>query len=74
MPLFGLDRSRIRGTLTGPLTGIWFIFFVLPMFIFTPDYRRNYQFARRCARDGELRQTLGELPKQRSIAAFLSPT
>ena len=39
MPLFGLDPVTHAGDrITGPLTGIWFIIFVLPMFLLTPDY------------------------------------
>src|SRR3984893_15469402 len=39
MPLFGLDPVTHQGDrITGPLTGIWFIIFVLPMFLLTPDY------------------------------------
>ena len=73
MPLFGLDPVTHQGDrISGPLTGIWFVIFVLPMFLFTPDYP-----AKRGLRDAlhegliELRQTLGELPKQKSMAAFL---
>ena len=73
MPLFGLDPVAHQGDrITGPLTAIWFIVFVLPMFLFTPDYPAKLP-VRAALREGlaELRQTLGELPKQRSIAAFL---
>ena len=73
MPLFGLDPVAHQGDrITGPLTAIWFIIFVMPMFIFTPDYPAKLP-VRAALREGlaELRQTLGELPKQRSIAAFL---
>ena len=73
MPLFGLDPVAHQGDrITGPLTAIWFIVFVMPMFIFTPDYPAKLP-VRAALREGlaELRQTLGELPKQRSIAAFL---
>ena len=39
MPLFGLDPVTHQGDrITGPLTGIWFTVFVLPMFLLTPDY------------------------------------
>src|SRR3954451_16139 len=38
-PLFGLDPVTHAGDrITGPLTGVWFIIFVLPMFLLTPDY------------------------------------
>ena len=72
-PLFGLDPLTHQGDrITGPLTGIWFIVFVLPMFLLTPDYpaKRSLNEA---LREGltELRQTLAGLPKQKSLAAFL---
>jgi MFS transporter, UMF1 family len=73
MPLFGLDPVSHQGDrITGPLTGIWFIIFVLPMFLFTPDYPAKRPL-RDALREGliELRQTLGELPRRKSMAAFL---
>jgi len=72
-PLFGLDPVTHQGDrITGPLTGIWFIVFVLPMFLLTPDYPAKRPI-RAAVREGmiELRQTLGELPKRKSMAAFL---
>src|SRR6202790_218215 len=73
MPLFGLDPGTHQGDrITGPLTGIWFIVFVLPMFLLTPDYLAKRRLGE-ALREGliDLRQTLGELPKRRSLAAFL---
>jgi UMF1 family MFS transporter len=72
-PLFGLDPVTHQGDrISGPLTGIWFIIFVLPMFWLTPDYPAKLRW-RKALREGltDLRQTLLELPKQKSIAAFL---
>jgi MFS transporter, UMF1 family len=72
-PLFGLDPTTHQGDrITGPLTGIWFIVFVLPMFLLTPDYPAKRPI-RAAVREGliDLRQTLGELPKRKSMAAFL---
>jgi UMF1 family MFS transporter len=72
-PLFGLDPVSHQGDrITGPLTGIWFIIFVTPMFLFTPDYPAK-RGLRDALREGlsDLRQTLAELPKQKSLAAFL---
>src|ERR1700722_18623081 len=72
-PLFGLDPVSHQGDrITGPLTGIWFIIFVLPMFLLTPDYpaRRPVRAALRLGL-ADLRRTLLELPKQKSLAAFL---
>jgi UMF1 family MFS transporter len=72
-PLFGLDPVTHQGDrITGPLTGIWFVIFVLPMFLMTPDYPAKLRL-REALRDGltDLRQTLAELPKRKSLAAFL---
>ena len=73
VPLFGLDPVTHQGDrITGPLTGIWFIFFVLPMFLLTPDYPAKHP-VREALRAGliDLKQTLGELPRRKSLAAFL---
>src|ERR1700716_3466124 len=72
-PLFGLDPVTHQGDrITGPLTGIWFIVFVLPMFLLTPDYPSKRP-ARAALREGliELTQTLGEWRKRKSMEAFL---
>jgi MFS transporter, UMF1 family len=73
MPLFGLDPVTHQGDrISGPLTGIWFIIFVLPMFLLTPDYPAKLPVSE-ALRAGliELKQGLRELPKQKSLAAFL---
>jgi MFS transporter, UMF1 family len=72
-PLFGLDPVTHQGDrISGPLTGVWFIVFVLPMFMLTPDYPARYPL-RAALREGlsELKQTLLELPKRRTLAIFL---
>ena len=72
-PLFGLDPVTHQGDrISGPLTGIWFIVFVLPMFLLTPDYPAKRRIGEAVREGfGELRQTLAELPKQKSLFAFL---
>jgi UMF1 family MFS transporter len=41
VPLFGLDASLSEGDrATGPLSALWFIVFVLPLFLFTPDGKK----------------------------------
>src|SRR3954468_22626937 len=73
MPLFGLDPVTHQGDrITGPLTAVWFMVFVLPMFLLTPDFPPKLS-VREAVRTGltELRGTLRELPKQPSTAAFL---
>ena len=72
-PLFGLDPASHQGDrISGPLTAVWFIVFVLPMFLLTPDYPARHP-VRAALREGlaELKQTLRELPGQKSLAAFL---
>src|ERR1700719_1865317 len=72
-PLFALDPvSHQDDRISGPLTGIWFIVFVLPMFLLTPDYPAKRRIGD-ALREGltELKQTLAELPQRKSLAAFL---
>jgi UMF1 family MFS transporter len=73
VPIFGLDPASFEGDrISGPLSGIWFVVFVLPMFLLTPDFpaRRSIGDALRDGLSG-LRHTLRELPKHRSMLAFL---
>jgi UMF1 family MFS transporter len=45
-PLFGLDPAQREGDrVSGPLTAIWFVVFVLPLFVFTPDGKRAMSLA-----------------------------
>ncbi|MGY4628543.1 MFS transporter [Bradyrhizobium sp. USDA 4486] len=73
VPLFGLDPASHQGDrAAGPLTGIWFIVFVTPMFLFTPDYPAKRPLGA-ALREGllELKQSIRSLPQQKSLAAFL---
>jgi UMF1 family MFS transporter len=72
-PLFGLDPATHQGDrITGPLTGLWFIIFVLPMFLLTPDHAAKRP-AIGAVRQGlcELKITLAGLPSQPNMATFL---
>lgn len=72
-PLFGLDPATHEGDrIAGPLTGLWFVVFVLPMFLLTPDYPAKDRL-REAVRIGlrDLRTTLKSLPERRSLMAFL---
>jgi UMF1 family MFS transporter len=72
-PLFGLDPVSHEGDrITGPLTGLWFVVFVLPMFLFTPDLPSRLPIGQ-AVRSGlaDLRHTLAELPRNRDMATFL---
>lgn len=45
-PLFGLDAKQSEGDrASGPLSAIWFILFVIPLFLFTPDGKKEMNLA-----------------------------
>jgi len=72
-PILGLDPATFEGDrISGPLSGLWFVVFVLPMFLFTPDFPARVS-AGSAVRAGltDLRHTLRELPKHKSMMAFL---
>jgi UMF1 family MFS transporter len=58
--------------ITGPFTAVWFIIFVTPLFLLTPDYPAKLP-VRAALRAGltELKGTIAELPRRKSMAAFL---
>lgn len=72
-PLFGLDPELREGDrAAGPLSAVWFVVFVTPLFVFTPDYATRRPI-RSAVREGlsTLRRTLRELPQLRNVALFL---
>lgn len=72
-PLFGLDPvAGEDARITGPFSAIWYLVFILPMFIFTPDTTTGMPIGR-AVRSGlsELRSTLGELRHRTGIVRFL---
>lgn len=72
-PLFGLDPAMHEGDrISGPLTAVWFIVFVLPMFLLTPDYPAKLGIGAALGEGlRELRETLRALPHRPSLLAFL---
>jgi UMF1 family MFS transporter len=72
-PLFGLDPVSHQGDrISGPLTGVWFVVFVLPMFLFTPDHPARHRLGAAIGAGlADLKQTLRSLPQRRAIALFL---
>jgi UMF1 family MFS transporter len=73
VPILGLDPASFEGDrISGPLSGIWFVVFVLPMFLLTPDFPARMSIGN-AVRDGlgELRTTLRALPQHKSMLAFL---
>lgn len=73
-PLFRLDAAAREGDrFSGPLTALWFVVFVLPMFLLTPDSPRTGLRLREAAQGGvgRLKATLAELPKLPALGRFL---
>jgi MFS transporter, UMF1 family len=72
-PLFGLDGlARDGDRFTGPLSAIWFMVFVLPMFMLVPDRPKRMALGD-AVRSGlsRLKQTILSLRDKRGLAQFL---
>ena len=73
-PLFGLDPATGEDArITGPLSALWYLVFILPMFLFTPDAGRATTSLKKATARGlrELKGTLGELRVRAGILRFL---
>lgn len=72
-PVFGLDAERHEGDrIAGPFTAFWYIVFVMPMFLFTPDLPRRETAGAVQQGLRQLAATLRRLPFQRSYFSFLA--
>jgi UMF1 family MFS transporter len=72
-PIFGLDAALHEGDrATGPLTALWFVVFVVPLFLFTPDGARRHRLGP-AIRHGllALRETIAEARHHRDLGYFL---
>lgn len=72
-PLFGLDPAAGAGDrASGPFSAVWYLLFVLPLFLFTPDAPKRAGM-RVAVVPGlaELRRTLATLPRHRDAALYL---
>ena len=72
-PWFGLDPAEGEGArATGPLSALWYLVFVLPMFLLTPD-RKKAEPIRVAARDGlkDLKATYREIRVRGTLFRFL---
>jgi UMF1 family MFS transporter len=72
-PLFGLDpHSGEDARITGPISAIWYLFFIIPMFLFTPDAAKGLPLAA-AIRSGlrQVANTISELKIRRGILKFL---
>ena len=72
-PLFGLDPLQGEDArITGPLAALWYLVFILPMFLFTPDGSKGLP-ASKAVRTGiiELKATIVEARRRAGIFRFL---
>ena len=72
-PILGLDPAQFVGDrASGPLTAIWYIVFIIPLFLFTPDAPRRERISG-AIREGlvDLWQTVRNISKERSLFSFL---
>ena len=72
--LFGLDKaSHQHDRIVGPLSALWLVVFVLPLFLFTPDRPPSGLGAGVAVRTGlrQLAGTIRHLGHYRQIATFL---
>ncbi|MEZ5812586.1 MAG: MFS transporter [Rhizobiaceae bacterium] len=72
-PLFGLDVAAREGDrASGPFTAVWYLIFIIPLFLFTPDAPRR-KAVKGAVVNGlkSLVATLSRLPGQRSYFSFL---
>ena len=73
-PLFGLDPARREGDrIVGPFAAVWFLVFVAPLFLFTPDLPRSGRRTADAVRAGlaRLRSTIAEARRDASLTRFL---
>jgi MFS transporter, UMF1 family len=72
-PLFGLDpKLGEADRISGPISGLWYLLFILPMFFFTPDLGKGMPLGK-AVKGGvsELKETLGEVRQRPGIFRFL---
>ena len=72
-PMFGIDAGLKEGErATGPLTAIWYLVFVLPLLVFTPDIKRRKKITGAISQGlSNLFGTIRRLPENTSLFAYL---
>lgn len=72
-PAFGLDAAMREGDrAVGPLTAFWFMLFVLPLFLFTPDTKRAMKLAPAMRTGfGTMMKTIRQARSHGNIGTFL---
>lgn len=72
-PMFGIDAELKQGErATGPLTALWYLIFVIPLFLFTPDIDRREKITGAVGQGlKNLFVTIKRLPENTSLFAYL---
>jgi MFS transporter, UMF1 family len=73
-PLFGLDKHSFEHVrITGPLVGVWFALFSVPLFLFTADRKSAGLPPNEAIRRGlaQLKRTFANIRRYRQIGLFL---
>jgi len=72
-PMLGLDAAQYEGErATGPLTALWYLIFIIPLFLFTPDIAKNKGQGQALKKAlANLWGTIQQLPKRKSYFSFL---
>lgn len=72
-PLFGLDVHQGEDArITGPYSALWYLIFIVPMFLFTPDTRTGVSLSHAITGTlSELKTTLKEVMQRKSLLRFL---
>lgn len=73
-PIFGLDPAKAEGDrATAPLSALWYLIFLMPMLLFTPERVSRTQSLARAIRLGtsELKSTLSEARQKAGVFRFL---
>jgi UMF1 family MFS transporter len=73
-PLFGLDPAQREGDrITGPFSAVWFLVFVMPLFLFTPDIARSKVSLQTAVAQSfaQVRGTLTDARQHQGVLRFL---
>lgn len=73
-PLFGLDPTMREGDrITGPFSAVWFLIFVMPLFLVTPDIARSKLQLGEAVRHGlaQVKHTLIDARRHEGVLRFL---
>jgi UMF1 family MFS transporter len=73
-PLFGLDpATHEHSRIAGPVAGVWFLVFIVPLLLWTPDRPATGVSARRAVREGleQLALTFKRARRISNVALFL---